>query len=175
MNASQIVSRNPIDRGERQRRDETWIHNAAREATSKFLPLWHLKVPVSAKSENSLAWQSFEVLCKLDIEIDPIFLGLMDGEAYFTADISQLGNEAHDLQNDGKWVFEDARSAAELVSTEETGILCQAIAQMNWHNNHRFCSVCGHKTWVKRGGQMRQCPNCEAQHFPRTDPSAVVS
>ena len=174
MNASQIFSRNPLDRGERQRRDETWIHNAAREATSKFLPLWHLKVPVSAKSENSLAWQSFEVLCKLDIEIDPIFLGLMDGEAYFTADISQLGNEAHGLQNDGKWMFENARSAAELVSTEEAGILCQAIAQINWHNNHRFCSVCGHKTWVKRGGQMRQCPNCEAQHFPRTDPVVIT-
>ena len=174
MNTSQVFSGNPLDRGERQRRDETWIYKTAKEAGSKYLPIWHLKVLVSADRESKLVWLSFEDLRQFGIEVSPTFLGLMEGTAYYTVDISPFDSVAHELQSSGKWFFEDARSAAELISAPEAGMLAQAIAQTNWHNNHNFCSVCGHKTRVRRGGQMRQCPNCETQHFPRTDPVAIT-
>ena len=174
MNVSQIFSRNPLDRGERQRRDETWICKTAKEEGSKYLPLWHLKVLVSGDRESNLVWLSFEDLHQFDIEVNPIFLGLMGGEAYYTVDISPFDNVATGLQSSDKWFFEDARSAAESISAPEAGMLAQAVAQTNWHNNHRFCSACGHKTNVRRGGQVRQCPNCETQHFPRTDPVTIT-
>jgi NAD+ diphosphatase len=43
-----------------------------------------------------------------------------------------------------------------------------------WHDSHRFCSRCGTETVRRDGGYRRTCPNCEAQHFPRTDPVAIM-
>ena len=81
----QIFSSNPLDRGERERRDEAWIHLASRDQGSKFLPLWNLKVPLSTGADTALVWLSFEDLGKLEIEADPILLGLMEGAAHFAA------------------------------------------------------------------------------------------
>ena len=170
----QIFSSNPLDRGERERRDEAWIDLASRDQGSKFLPLWNLKVPLSTGADTALVWLSFEDLGKLEIEAAPILLGLMEGAAHFAVDISQLENAAHALRHNGDWAFEDARSAALLLSAAEAGVLCQAAAQINWHGSHGYCSACGHKTEIRRGGQMRQCPNCQRQHFPRTDPVVIT-
>ena len=52
--------------------------------------------------------------------------------------------------------------------------MAQGRAQVNWHNRHGFCSVCGHATEVRRGGQKRECPACKAEHFPRTDPVIIM-
>ena len=170
----QIFSSNPLDRGERERRDEAWIDLASRDPGSKFLPLWNLKVPLSTGSDTALVWLSLEDLGKLEIGAAPILLGLMEGAAHFAVDISQLENAADALQHNGDSAFEDARNAAVLLSAAEAGVLCQAAAQINWHGSHRYCSACGHKTEIRRGGQMRQCPNCQRQHFPRTDPVVIT-
>jgi NAD+ diphosphatase len=34
--------------------------------------------------------------------------------------------------------------------------------------------VCGHATSVKEAGYMRECDECDAQHFPRTDPVVIM-
>ena len=34
--------------------------------------------------------------------------------------------------------------------------------------------MCGNPTDSKRGGQVRECPACKAQHFPRTDPVVIT-
>ena len=52
--------------------------------------------------------------------------------------------------------------------------MAQGRAQVNWHNRHGFCSVCGHPTEVRRGGQKRECPACKTEHFPRTDPVIIM-
>ena len=70
--------------------------------------------------------------------------------------------------------FEDARAAAEYVSGPESGIIAQARAQLNWHNRHGFCSVCGHASYMARGGQVRRCPECNTEHYPRTDPVVIT-
>jgi NAD+ diphosphatase len=61
-----------------------------------------------------------------------------------------------------------------LVGAEMLGELAQAGALVAWHANHRFCGRCGHETLSRAGGYKRVCPNCEAQHFPRTDPVAIM-
>ena len=47
---------------------------------------------------------------------------------------------------------------------------------VHWHQQHRFCSVCGHPTEPKEAGHKRQCvnPACGAEHFPRTDAAMIV-
>ena len=174
MGVPQIFSSNPLDRGERERRDEAWIDQASRDEGSKFLPLWNLKAPLSTGDDAALVWLSFEDLSKLRIQADPVLLGLMDGAAHFAIDVSELENGDHALLRTGGGVFEDARNAAVLLSGAEAGVLCQAAAQINWHGSHGFCSACGHETEIRRGGQMRQCPSCQRQHFPRTDPVVIT-
>ena len=45
---------------------------------------------------------------------------------------------------------------------------------MYWHQRHRFCSNCGAPTGVTAAGWRRECASCNAQHFPRTDPVAIM-
>src|SRR3954452_23584772 len=55
------------------------------------------------------------------------------------------------------------------VTSEHLGALAQARSLTGWHQRHGFCAVCGAKTLVRIGGYRRDCPNCGAEHFPRTD------
>ena len=45
MAAAQIFAGNPLDRGERERRDEDWIRRAALGDEARFLLLWKLTGP----------------------------------------------------------------------------------------------------------------------------------
>ncbi|MEL7030108.1 MAG: NAD(+) diphosphatase, partial [Pseudomonadota bacterium] len=42
------------------------------------------------------------------------------------------------------------------------------------HASHPHCSRCGAKTDLAAAGYKRTCPACGAEHFPRTDPVAIV-
>ena len=61
-----------------------------------------------------------------------------------------------------------------LLDPEALGALAQGAALLAWSNNHRFCNRCGSPTEIKAGGYKRICPNCQAEHFPRTDPVAIM-
>src|SRR5262245_36347956 len=61
-----------------------------------------------------------------------------------------------------------------LLEVPELGALAQAAALLAWHANHRFCGRCGGKTEMRAGGYKRACPGCGANHFPRTDPVAIM-
>ncbi len=67
-----------------------------------------------------------------------------------------------------------ALAGAGLLATGHLGALAQARALLNWHARHGFCAVCGTATRMTQGGVRRDCPNCGAQHFPRTDPVVIM-
>ena len=171
---SHIYSGNPMDRGDRERRDERWISERARDPQSKFLPMWDLNVLISEGPQHSLGWLNPDDLGRLEVDTGPIFLGLSGGVAHFAIDVSPNTQAVQKLGEIGKWRFEDARSVTDLVSPAESGVVAQARSQINWHNTHGFCSKCGHKTSVRRGGQVRYCSSCDTEHFPRTDPVVIT-
>jgi NAD+ diphosphatase len=157
-----------------QRRDQQWLDAQATNPRSRFLPLWQLNVLIHAASEARLGWLSPTDIKRLEIDVPPVFLGLLEGVAHFAIDVSQLGDPRHELNLDESWRFEDSRAAATQLSLAETGILAQSRAQLDWHRRHQFCSVCGQRTVQGRGGHVRQCMACKAEHFPRTDPVAIM-
>lgn len=165
-------SNNPLDRAERERRNEAWIAAKRADLTSKILPLRNLKVLISNDDLPVLGWQTPADLEELGEVPTPLLLGLLDDQAYFAADVSSL-ETASQLENQ-KYRFEDARSAAGQVAREDAGIIAQARSHVGWHSQHGFCSVCGHTTTIQRGGQVRKCTNCAIEHFPRTDPVIIV-
>ena len=169
-----VYSGNPLDRGERQRRDEQWISDRVGDPASKFLPMQDLNVLISEGSRNRLGWHGAGDLARWGIETDAVFLGLLDGVAYFAIDISKNDPAVRELRESVDFRFEDARAVTELLSGPDSGIVAQARQQLNWHSRNGFCSICGHETSVRRGGQVRHCPGCNAEHFPRTDPVIIT-
>jgi len=175
---------NPIDRADAQRRDAQWLADAANNPQSRLLPFSQLNVLLHHGSDSDLdldldsgpelGWMSQQDVARLEIEQPPIFLGLLQGEPAFAIDISELGDPIHELNLDESWRFEDCRMAAMRLDTPQTGIVAQARAQLNWHRTHRFCSQCGAATEQDRGGHVRRCSTCRAEHFPRTDPVAIM-
>ncbi|MFC6489831.1 NAD(+) diphosphatase [Nitratireductor sp. GCM10026969] len=61
-----------------------------------------------------------------------------------------------------------------LLAPEDLGALAQGAALLSWHNNHRFCGRCGSETVMRAGGYRRYCAGCDREHFPRTDPVAIM-
>ena len=174
MTFSHIYSGNPLDRGERQRRDEKWITDITSDPTSKFLPMRDLNVPISEGSQDGLGWLSADEMRKLGVDNSALFLGLLNGEACFVVDISDQEQAIQELTEGGGYRYVDARTVTEILSGTDSGIVAQARAQVDWHKRNGFCSTCGHETLVRRGGQARQCSMCEVMHYPRTDPVIIT-
>jgi len=165
---------NPLDRGERERRDEAWIAAAARAAGSRFLPFCNLEVLLNELPQPELGWLDGERVRAAAPDAEPMFLGLADGVAHFAADLSDCADAAARIAARQGWRFEDCRSAGGVLTGADTGILAQARSNLDWHRRHRFCSACGQPTVAQRGGQVRRCTACGAQHFPRTDPVVIT-
>jgi NAD+ diphosphatase len=168
-----VFAGNPFDRADAQRRDPVWLEAATHDPTSRFLPFSQLNALVSGSAELELGWLAWSDIAQLRITQPPVLLGLRDGAAHFAIDVSEVGDVVHELNLDSLR-FEDARAAAMRLALADTGILAQARAQLGWHKSHRHCSVCGAPTEPARGGHLRVCRACNAEHFPRTDPVAIM-
>jgi len=174
LNISHIYSSNPLDRGNRKRRDEQWITDMAKDRTSKFLPMKDLNVLVSEGQQNSLGWLGVDDMLQLRIDTGALFLGLLKRVACFVVDITDHKYAVRQICDSGSYRFVDARTATSFLSNTNSGIVAQARSQVSWHNQNRFCSICGHLTIIKHGGQVRQCSNCGTEHHPRTDPVVIA-
>jgi len=169
-----IFAGNPLDRGEQDRRDENWIIEKARDTTSRFLPMAGSTVLVNSQSEPDLGWVGKSILVDSGCSDSGYYLGSMEDICYFAVDVNNDDDVKTQLCERTGYSFEDARSTAEGIDKPKSGILAQGRAQINWHNRHKFCSVCGGLNEPRRGGQKLQCASCGAEHFPRTDPVIIM-
>ncbi|WP_293854655.1 NAD(+) diphosphatase [uncultured Alsobacter sp.] len=87
-----------------------------------------------------------------------------------------LDAPAADSDQGGDIVRIDLRTLAVqgMLPPERLGWLAQGKSLLFWHQRHRFCSHCGQPTAAKAEGWRRECAACGAQHFPRTDPVAIM-
>ncbi|MDH7790107.1 NAD(+) diphosphatase [Ochrobactrum sp. AN78] len=102
---------------------------------------------------------------------EPVLLGLQDGAPMvaLTAPLDPDQLEAPYKAQDYRSIYMEGLVPADII-----GALAQAAALTAWHSNHRFCGRCGTKSEMRAGGAKRVCPNCGAEHFPRTDPVAIM-
>jgi NAD+ diphosphatase len=109
-----------------------------------------------------------------DEPTETVFLGLLDGAPRFGFGIAPQAAEA--LKGRDGLLVTDLRSIAVqgLVAPEHLPPIAEAKAVLHWHMRHRFCSNCGAASQPVCGGWRRDCPQCKAQHFPRTDPVVIM-
>jgi NAD+ diphosphatase len=105
---------------------------------------------------------------------EPVFLGLREEVPYFGFGLSAPVIETLQARED--LFLTDLRSIAVqgLVAPEHLPPIAEAKALLHWHARHKFCANCGQPTNITEGGWRRDCPACSAQHFPRTDPVAIM-
>ncbi len=89
-----------------------------------------------------------------------------DGVPYFAVD--------RELVASGEQRVTHLREITSRLPAGASGLFVHAIGIANWHQRHRFCPNCGSETDVTAAGHVRQCPNCRAQQFPRSDPAVIM-
>jgi len=163
---------NPLDRAEDKRGDENWMAKARMQG--RYLGVQGERARLRAGEPPALDWLTFaQVAPLIDAGADCVLLGL-DAESvpHFALPLPEAA-ETETIK------FVDARLAAVQWAESgsdagQSGILAQALAILRWHARHRFCAHCGAETQVRRGGYQRYCPTCDTEHFPRTDPVAIM-
>lgn len=110
-----------------------------------------------------LAWGS---LAEAAPDADLIFLGLEQGRPRFAA--MPPAGVAVDARSRTCW------RVLPFLSPDQVALYGAARSLIDWHVRHRFCANCGTPTVMAKGGWQRDCPSCQAQHFPRTDPVVIM-
>jgi NAD+ diphosphatase len=172
---------NPLNRDSERRGDEAWLAEKLADAESLAVALWNGKPLVEdiLGEDGQPAGVQIAYL-RADMAQDLaggseklLYLGLWKDIAVFAVDIEGTADPAEGpLQGLGR--FEELRGAAATMPPADAGILATAKSMFEWRRRHRWCSACGQKTEVADGGWKRICPSCDAEHFPRTDPVAIM-
>ena len=98
---------------------------------------------------------------------ETVFLGLLDGEPLFAA-VPAAGDP------DPAYTRRETWAALGHLPTDELALYGGARSLLDWHARHRFCPQCGGATVLAKGGWQRDCTQCGAQQFPRTDPVTIM-
>ncbi|MFC3714209.1 NAD(+) diphosphatase [Sphingoaurantiacus capsulatus] len=154
---------NRIDRDDRIRRDPETLWAMTMDPTARWLVLDDLRPLARATADSvELAW----VRRSEAPRGDTVFLGVdAEGTPRFAVAGSAAGLDGEPM---------DARALATRLSGDQAGLVAQARSLVDWHLRHGFCAACGGQTKLDKGGYERDCTACGAEHFPRTDPVAIM-
>ncbi|GAB4517460.1 MAG: NAD(+) diphosphatase [Parvularculaceae bacterium] len=169
--------RSPIDRAAMARTDPAEIARLSRRKAARAICFWRLSPLVgnaaqSTKPKPEIDWRPIENALR---RAPQIFLGILEGAPRFAIDVSSLDETEAQAFAGAHARFRDLRSLAlDGLESEDGALLAQAKSLLDWHARHRFCANCGAITEIADGGYRRRCAACATDHFPRTDPVAIV-
>jgi NAD+ diphosphatase len=155
-----IFDHAPIDRTAHKRLDHEWL------ASHSHTPALYVRqgmVAIIPGAEPRLAW------VPADLPGIRLFLGMQDNQPVFAI----LGDaSAPPALPDVQLV--NLRDVGMLLPPAEAHLAAYALGYDHWHARHRCCGVCGTSLQTVDAGHRKLCPNCQAEHFPRTDPAIIV-
>lgn len=172
---------NPLDRIAAERPDPDRIAALLAAPESRFAAFAGERPLIAVAADGSrmdICWLTGDDARRHGIAgVTPTLLGLMeDGTARFAFQLAvdDEGRAPAEIAARGKFI--DLRSLATqgLIGQGELGMLAQARSIAAWHARHGFCANCGAPTAPGDGGYKRVCAACNAEHFPRTDPVAIM-
>ena len=161
---------NPLDRASDARADPLWIEKRLADPSSLFLPLYRGDPLIR---DNRAVFLSAAARAEFPSGAAMVFLGMKRDAAHFVVDLSGAPTPREAPFAD-VGAFTPLREAAFALPSDDLAIIGQARWLIDWHRRHRHCAVCGSQTEIMDGGTKRRCPECAAEHFPRSDPVAIV-
>ena len=171
-----IFSGNPLNRASERRGDVSWLAEKLLASDSLAIALWNGKPMVERSQGGDL--QIAYIPSRLAEDLSGgaerlLFLGLWQETAVFAVDL-EGGHDPADGPLAGMGRFEELRGVAMRMPGSDAAMAATAKSMFEWRRRHRHCSACGEHTNVVDGGWKRQCPACNAEHFPRTDPVVIM-
>ncbi|MBB5517456.1 NAD(+) diphosphatase [Amphiplicatus metriothermophilus] len=165
-----LFAAEPLDRCSDARADPDWIAARLADPESLLLPLYKGDPLVSG---DAPVWLATAARAEFPADAPVVFLGVARGRAHFALDASAAPSpESAPFAGIGRYA--PLREAAGFFSDDALAVAGQARWLLDWHRRHRFCAVCGAPTDMADGGAKRRCASCGAEHFPRSDPVAIV-
>ncbi len=168
---------NAIDRAGHLRRDKAWLDSAFAADNVQILLMRDGLPLVSGNpapdTPAPVVWLGAQAAI-LAPKAPRIFLGQTEkDEPVFAIDLPPSFN----LDNSpiaGLGTFPDIRLALSGMNAFDAGLVASARAMFEWRKRHIYCGVCGARTEEAEAGWKRICTDCEAEHFPRIDPVAIM-
>jgi len=164
-----LFAAEPLDRASMKRSDPAWVSAQLANTESVMIPLWQGD-PLIA--DGKAAWLSVAARNEFG-DADIVFLGLRGETAHFAIDASHTSQpEQAPFADIGDYI--PLREAAASLGPDDVSIIGQGRWLFDWHGRNKHCANCGSTTTISEGGAKRSCDNCETEHFPRTEPVAIV-
>ena len=164
----------PIDRAAHLRTDEEKLFALETRSDARAYVVHKDSILVTQGADRPRALLTLEEAKKFGANPGTIFLGLKDGAAIFGMGIGAAA--AEDLMGRSDVSVENLRAVAAsgAIAPRELSTIAMAKSLVSWHQRHGYCANCGARTSMKEGGWKRDCPQCKAEHFPRTDPVVIM-
>jgi len=163
---------NRIDRSHLRREDRRWIE-AQRARRDALVVIIAGDQPLYGTSLNPGPTALFQgsTAERLAPGVEEMFLGLdQRGRPIFARLAPPVGDGGA-----GEGISHgDLRALTGALPDAEVSLLALARSMLSWHQSHRFCSKCGAPSQMVLAGFRRDCGECGAQHFPRTDPVVIT-
>ena len=141
------------------------------DPSSVMIPLWRGD-PLIASGEA--VFLSVAARGEFPKNAPIVILGMCGETTVFAIDASNAAQSAETAPFAEIGAYLPIREAAGIISRDDLAVIGHGRWLFEWHRKHRFCANCGAETTMKNGGAKRQCAACETEHFPRTDPVAIV-
>ncbi|MCQ8183860.1 NAD(+) diphosphatase [Parvularcula maris] len=162
---------NPLDRAGVRRKDEAWVESQRRRPGARLMLVYRGEVLTERRPADSvIQWLGMDALRALPVSRELVFLGLWKGEPVFAVDAS--GAPDAPLSDIG--TYASLRAAGPYLPAEELSIAGQAVWLLNWNLRNIHCTQDGDRTEPREGGFKRVNLRTGTEHFPRTDPVAIV-
>lgn len=178
-----------LDRAGEIRNDPAAVSAALADPAARAILFWRGKPLIRKARPASLMRLPMDHPVLQGAASDPILLGREEGAARFAFDLSHWSPEEVDVAQLGAFldpseqqhpalpegeVFAELRRVMTWLSARDAELAATGKAILGWHLSHGFCACCGAASEVRQAGWQRVCPSCNAGHFPRTDPVAIM-
>jgi NAD+ diphosphatase len=180
------------------------MKNGSWDTSTSFVLVFNNKILVrkGIDGDYALAFKPINVLVDAGYRLDAVnqaclyFRHELDPSTEYDLPVYYLGNQgtwstpcsfyACDMsaisafgRGEAAWddeLFMDIRTfLANCVHWEHVAYAGRALALIQWHKDHQFCSKCGSATTSILAGSKRQCvQNPLHKHYPRTDPVVIT-
>ncbi len=175
-----------LNRAAELRGDPDALELALADPAARALPIWRGK-PLF-EGEDTGGWLEIGHDVFADATEPALFLGLDDDGARFAYDVSAwepeempdtLGaffdpSRQQHPELPQSHAFAELRGTMTRLTARDAELIATAKALIGWHATHRFCARCGGASAMAMAGWQRDCPECGAHHFPRTDPVVIM-
>jgi NAD+ diphosphatase len=163
-----------LDRAAHLRNDDANLLTLEGKPDSRAYVVHRDSLVVNQENGSSRVLLTIDEALRYGANPGTIFLGLREGAAIFGMGIGAPAVEKLLTRQDVAVSELRGMAMQGVVPPDQLSAIAMAKSMVSWHQRHGYCANCGTRTAMKQGGWKRDCPNCKAEHFPRTDPVVIM-